>query len=144
MSKTKHNTNMKMKRGTIREDGMVFWKKDSRYKNNEYWITKEKYDQWTNREKNKALEYASNNREKAKIKSKEWREKNKEKHRAYSLNWQKQNAEKVNLKNKLWKKKNPERYKEFQKKYDASVPETKRRHAASRRCKKKKIGRAHV
>ena len=129
---------MKIKRGTIGINGMIFWKNDSRYKNGEYWITKEKYEQWTNREKNKSLEYALNNKEKAKIKSKEWREKNKEKHRQYSLNWQKQNADRVNARNKKWKKNNEEKYKEFQKKYNASVPDKKRKHAANRRCKKKK------
>jgi len=128
---------MKIKRGTIREDGMVFWKKDSRYKDSEYWITKEKYEKWTNREKSKSLEYAAKNREKAKIKSKQWRENNKEKHRAYSLNWQKQNSTRVNIKNKKWKKNNEEKYKEFQKKYSMSVPEKKQKDAANRRCKKR-------
>jgi hypothetical protein len=137
MEKNKHNTNMKIKRGTIGEDGMIFWKNDSRYKDGQYWITKEKFEQWTNREKNKSLEYALNNREKAKIKSKQWRKENKEKHRKYSLNWQKQNPNRVNKKNKKWKQNNLEKYKQIQKNYSKSVPEKKQKNAANRRCRKK-------
>lgn len=128
---------MKIDKGTIREDGMVFWKHGKSYKDNQYWITKEKYEKWKERERLKSLEYSRNNKEKKKEISRKWRENNREKHRAYSINWAKENPDRVNKRNKLWKQKNPERYKEFQKKYNSSVPEKKRKHAATRRCKKK-------
>jgi hypothetical protein len=35
---------MKLKRGTIREDGKVFWIYNSRSLNGEYWVSKEKFD----------------------------------------------------------------------------------------------------
>lgn len=178
---------MKYKRGTIREDGFMFWRES---KGKEIWLTLEDFEKkkiefkeyakkrylankdkvianskkWRENNKEKYLELSrvwqkakyrklhppkpiiteaqkakklEIKKQQARERSKRWRIKNKEKHRAYSLNWAKENPDIVNKRNKLWKQQNPERYKEFQRKYNLSVPEKKRKNAATRRCKKK-------
>jgi len=46
----------KLKRGTIREDGMVFWAYAKNLKSGEHWITKNKYDEKLSKEKERLLQ----------------------------------------------------------------------------------------
>ena len=60
---------MKLKRGTIREDGMIFWAYTS--KGNEWWMNKEKFDIYFDKRKNtskeKIKEYSKKYRENKKL-----------------------------------------------------------------------------
>jgi hypothetical protein len=92
----------KLKRGTIREDGMVFWAYHKTSKNGEYWVTPEKFNELIEKDKESSRAQYRKNPEKAKErrraryknnpeKAKEiwraWREKN----RGYSRDWYKRN-----------------------------------------------------
>jgi hypothetical protein len=52
----------RLKRGTIREDGKVFWKYAPNYPNNEKWVTKERFASYKKYE----ADYRANNSEKLK------------------------------------------------------------------------------
>ena len=74
---------MRLKSGTIREDGMIFWGYQSRTRQ-EYWVLPEKYAY--SLEKRRASQAA-------------WRKANPEKQRALSAAWSKANPEKTRMSN---------------------------------------------
>jgi len=88
---------MKLKQGTIREDGMVFWQYYSSGK--ERWVTSEKYN-----------EIYSKRREQKKVRYWEKLKENK----AYSKAYRESNKDSINQKIKLWRTKNPQRCRELQ------------------------------
>lgn len=70
---------MKIKRGTIRKDGMIFWgyyKKNSLL--NEYWITKDRYEKYIISERNRSRNRYKKNSEANLNSCKKWYKKNKE------------------------------------------------------------------
>ena len=111
----------KLKRGTTREDGMVFWGYGKFYKNNEYWLFPDEFKNLSEKMKNRRKEiYLKNkdilkekrkkrinaNKEKYTLIWKSEREKYKENRAAYSKEYYKNNKEKVYLANKKWRQKN--------------------------------------
>ena len=106
---------MKLKRGTIREDGMIFWAYTS--KGNEWWMNKEKFDIYFDKRKNTSKEkikeyskkYRSNNLHKLKTYNKEYRKKNKQKVKTWKSNIYKLNAEKKCEQTKKHYRKNKEK-----------------------------------
>jgi hypothetical protein len=106
---------MKLKRGTTREDGMIFWSYTSR--GNEWWMNKEKFDAYTDKSKNTSKEnkkkyskkYRSNNLHKLKIYNKEYRKKNKQNVKTWKSNIYKLNAEKKREQTKKHYRKNKEK-----------------------------------
>lgn len=72
---------MKPKRGDIREDGKIFWKRCKTCQNGEYWITKEKFDIYLEKKREQRRKEYRNNPEKTRIQLNKWREKNREKAR---------------------------------------------------------------
>jgi len=66
------------KQGDIREDGMVFWQYKPAAKNGEYWVTKEKYEQFNQTKK----QYRKNNRDKINSGIYLWKKRNPEKAKA--------------------------------------------------------------
>jgi hypothetical protein len=126
---------MRIKRGTIREDGLVFWANE---RGREIWLTKENFE----KKKQKFKEYIQKkwypkNKEKVIEKVREWIKQNKEKRNKYCREWARKNYSKSCASKKAWKINNPEKRKEVQRKYDLSIPEKKSKYAATRRCKKK-------
>lgn len=77
---------MKYKRGTLREDGFIFWRES---KGKEIWLTLENFE----KKKTEFKEYAKKrylaNKDKVIANSKKWRENNKEKYLELSRIWQK-------------------------------------------------------
>lgn len=111
----------KLKRGQVREDGMIFWGYGKNYKNNEYWLSSEQFEELSFKMRQKRKEYYLNNKktieekrrnriiqnkEKYSLIWKNEREKYKEKREAYFKEYYKNNKEKVYLANKKWRTKN--------------------------------------
>lgn len=111
----------KLKRGQVREDGMIFWGYGKNYKNNEYWLSSEQFEELSLKMRQKRKEYYLNNKktieekrrnriiqnkEKYSLIWKNEREKYKEKREAYFKEYYKNNKEKVYLANKKWRTKN--------------------------------------
>jgi hypothetical protein len=126
---------MKIKRGTVREDGLVFW---SRKNGKEIWVTVEQF------EKNK-LQYKEyiqkkwypKNREKVIAKVSEWIKQNKEKRNKYCRDWARKNYSKSYASKKAWRLNNPEKNKEAQKNHYILYPENRVKKLALRRCRQK-------
>ena len=106
---------MRLKRGTIREDGMIFWSYQGTGK--EYWALPEKYAPMVERsqatsaawrkanpEKNGA--WAKANQKRARATSAAWRKANPEKQRASNAARYKANREKILASNAAWYKAN--------------------------------------
>jgi hypothetical protein len=85
---------MKIKQGTQREDGLVFY---GVQKGKEKWITQDRFIYYRNAQT-------------------EWRLKNKERAKELVKNWIRLNSEKVKQSNKNWRKNNPEKIKVTNKK----------------------------
>jgi hypothetical protein len=88
-----------IKRGTIREDGKVFWCYDERSKNPEVWIDKDVY---------------KNRHEKDKIRSKKWNADNLDKFKSNSKRWNQRNRERCREYCKKWRSKNKKRKREYE------------------------------
>jgi ATP/maltotriose-dependent transcriptional regulator MalT len=101
---------MKLKRGTVREDGMVFMN----YKTNgkEWWATLEKYEELKNRDKKAHVDWRSENKDVVSQRNKSWREANPEKARENLRRWVSQNKERSNELKRNWRKNNPEKAKQ--------------------------------
>jgi 5-methylcytosine-specific restriction endonuclease McrA len=112
---------IKLKRGDIREDGMIFWGYGKSYTNNEYWLPIDEFSKLSEKMKQSRKEaYLKNkgilkekrqkrinaNREKYTLIWKNEREKYKEKRETYFKEYYKNNKEKVYLANKKWREKN--------------------------------------
>jgi hypothetical protein len=99
---------MKLKRGTVREDGMVFM---HMVRGKEYWATPEKYEELKNRDKNLQKEWRKDNKDIVSQRNKAWREANPEKARENLRRWYKKNKEWANQSKREWAKRNPEKLK---------------------------------
>ena len=77
--------NMKQKRGTIREDGMIFWQQKA---GKEIWLTAKKFEKLKAYCKKYAKEKYLANKDQVVAKSKKWRQENKEKYLETSRVWQ--------------------------------------------------------
>jgi hypothetical protein len=100
---------MKIKRGTIREDGMVFM---HMVRGKEYWATQEKYDELKNRDKKNQSKLRQDNPELISIRQKQWRDSNPEKAKENLRQWRKKNKDYVNQKAREWNKNNQSKIKE--------------------------------
>jgi hypothetical protein len=113
---------MKLRRGTIREDGLIFWGYHSNGK--EYWAVPEKYAYkleqlrascaaWYKANSEKVRTYSAAwqkaNREKARTTAAAWRKANFERKRASAAAWYKANHEKKRALGVAWRKANSER-----------------------------------
>ena len=93
---------MKLKRGIIRKDGMVFWEYSIGYKNKDRWVTSDKF-----------LELKKDQV----LRLKKWRTKNPQKHNNNSKKWQKANPKKCRENTDKWCKANLEKVKETRNNY---------------------------
>lgn len=100
---------MKIKRGTIREDGMVFM---HMVRGKEYWATQEKYNELKNRDKKNQSKLRQDNPELISIRQKQWRDSNPEKAKENLRQWRKKNQDYVNQKAREWNKNNQSKIKE--------------------------------
>lgn len=101
----------RMKRGTIREDGMVFLKYANSCKNGQQWVTQEEYSKRIARQKDKAAEWRKRNREKARGYYRGWLVNNRPKAREACKRWASKNAEKRKRDFRLWAKNNRDKIK---------------------------------
>jgi len=116
---------MKLKRGTVREDGMIFWSYIS--KGNEWWMSESEYNEYrlkTNKQckiKKKLYyaEYSKKNKEKIRLKNQKYRRENKEKVRNWKSNVYALNAERMKAYQRKWAKENAAKVRERQRKYSA-------------------------
>jgi hypothetical protein len=77
--------NMKQKRGTVREDGMIFWQQKAE---KEIWLTAEKFKKLKAYCKKYAKEKYLANSDKRKADAQKWRQENKERYLELSRAWQ--------------------------------------------------------
>jgi hypothetical protein len=100
---------MKLKRGTIREDGMVF----SHYHRGgkERWITQAMLESQKNRDKKFHKKWRSENQDVVSGRNKAWREANPDKARDNLREWRNKNREKNLESTREWRKANPEKVK---------------------------------
>lgn len=116
---------MKLKRGTIREDGKIFFSYTS--KGGEWWVSEERYNEYRLKAKNickikkkiYADKYRKKNLEKLRLSNKKYRRENKEKVRNWKSNVYAFNAEKMKAYQRKWAKENPEKIRDRVKKYSA-------------------------
>jgi len=80
-----------IKRGTIREDGKIFWCIDNRLKNPEIWLDQNAYQNRHNKDKIRSKKWNSDNLHKVKSNSKSWNQRNKDKCREYCKKWRSKN-----------------------------------------------------
>jgi len=110
-----------MKRGTIKENGMVFWSYQKGCPNNEWWVTPEKFlemkqetaknakkyrDLDIQKHRDRCRKYREENREACLLAQREWRKNNKEKIKKYDSSWREKNKDKYKASQKKWKQKN--------------------------------------
>jgi len=69
---------MKLTKGYIREDGMVFWSYTSRYKSGERWVTKDQFDKYQDYYKNYNKKRHEENRDEAIERTRNWVKANRE------------------------------------------------------------------
>jgi hypothetical protein len=100
---------MKIKRGTVREDGMVFM---HMVRGKEYWATQEKYAELKHRDKKAQSKLRHDNPELISIRQKQWRDSNPEKAKENLRKWRKKNKDYVNQKVREWNKNNPSKIRE--------------------------------
>jgi hypothetical protein len=97
---------LKLKKGHVREDGMVFWNYGKNYPNGEYWVKKEKFEDLDRKKKESYKKYyprkkheyrkrdavyRARNKEKLEKKHKERYSKNREHFLEYGKTWRKNN-----------------------------------------------------
>jgi hypothetical protein len=86
---------MKLKRGTIRDDGMIFWGYTKKDKQGEWWVRQNKFNELNELGKIKR----NNNRDVRILDLKKWRAKNKSKIKQYAkkyyINYYNQNKQKI-------------------------------------------------
>ena len=80
-----------IKRGTIREDGKVFWCYDNRLKNPEVWLDQYVYKDRYKKDKIRSKKWNYDNLDKFKNNSKRWNQKNRERCREYCKRWRSKN-----------------------------------------------------
>jgi len=112
---------MKMKRGAIKENGMVFWSYHKGLPNNEWWVTPEKFLEMKKKttenarkyrnldiqkHRDRCRKYREENREACLLSQREWRKNNKEKVKQYESSWREKNKDKYKASQKKWKEKN--------------------------------------
>ena len=115
---------MKLRRGTIREDGLIFWGYHSSGK--EYWVVPEQY---------------AHKKEKRRASCAAWYKANPERKRAVAAAWNKANPEKV----QSWNRANPERKRAAAAAWNKANPERRRVLRArwnKANCKKKRASSA--
>lgn len=115
---------MRLKQGTIREDGMIFWGYQGTGK--EYWVVPEKYANMLEKRRASFAAWAKANPEKKWALDLAWRKANPEKNRARSAAWIKANPEKKKASNAAWAKANPERKRALSGAWTKANPEKKR------------------
>jgi len=81
----------KIKKGFTREDGMVFWCYNKFATNGQTWITKEKYQIYTERNKEKNRIQYKLKPQKKNLKNKEWYSKNKDRKKIVGYKWVEKN-----------------------------------------------------
>lgn len=101
---------MKLKRGTIREDGMVFM---HMVRGKEYWATPEKYAELKSRDKKVQGNLRKSNPEIISKRQKAWRESNPEKAKQNLRNWRNNNRDYDLARTKEWRIENPEKVKQM-------------------------------
>lgn len=127
---------MKISRGTIREDGMMFWQRKGK---KEIWLTPEKFE----KAKKDYKEYIQTKwypKNKAKVieQSRQWRNNNRERKNKYCRDWARKNHAKSYISKKTWRLNNPEKNKEAQKNHYILYPENRMKKLALRRCRERK------
>jgi 5-methylcytosine-specific restriction endonuclease McrA len=120
------------KRGDVREDGKIFW---GRVHKSDCWLSKEKFDQYKQKEKEAAQRNYIKNLEYRAKKMSDWYKENKGRHIAASMDWVKKNPdgrkaiykryyrknkEKVESANKKWRSENPLRVKAISRNINAN------------------------
>ena len=108
-------SNLKLKQGTIRNDGMVFWQYYKTGK--ERWVSIEKYKEIRQRNIEKSKKRWQENKEKYKKRCKEYRDKNKEKLSLYLKEWRSKNQEKCKHLKNSWRKKNRDKFRKTSRDY---------------------------
>jgi hypothetical protein len=97
---------MKLKKGHIREDGMVFWSYTKRNKSGERWVSKDQFEKYQDHyRKYDLIRYQKNKENFIKV-SREWRENNKEKLKQACAKWRIENKERLKQKSAEYNKKN--------------------------------------
>jgi len=127
---------MKISRGTIREDGMVFWQRKG---NKEIWLTLENFG----KAKKEYKEYIQTKwypKNKANVieRAKKWADNNPEKRKETCQRWLSKNYNKAYNSKKAWRLNNPEKNKEAQKNHYILYPENRMKKLALRRCRERK------
>lgn len=109
------NLKIKLKQGTIRNDGMVFWQYYKTGK--ERWVSKEKYNEIRQKHIEKFKKRREVNKEKDKARCRKYREQNKEKLSLYLKEWRKKNQEKCRHLKNSWRDKNRDRFRKTSRDY---------------------------
>jgi len=106
----------------------VFLKYAASCKNGEQWVTAEDFGKRINRQKEKAREWRSNNRQKMHAHYREWLESNRDKARQACKNWAAKNKEKRKRDFKVWAEANGDKIKaSYQRNKDKNLSRIKRR-----------------
>lgn len=98
---------MKLKRGTIREDGMVFWRYNPSAKNGEHWVTQDQIIQLKEKHHKRVYEYRKKNIEKVRASQRKCYYKTKEKQLARQKEYRKTIRAKINEYEKRHRENNP-------------------------------------
>lgn len=108
-------SNLRLKQGSIRDDGMVFWQ--YYHTGKERWVSPEKYQEIRKNNIEKSKKRWLENKEENKKINKEYRQKNKEKLSLYLKEWRKRNQEKCRHLKNSWRNKNRDRFRKTSRDY---------------------------
>jgi len=97
----------KLKRGFVREDGMVFWQYSIKSKTGEYWLTPERFEEYKIKCKGIRSKWFHKNIDKVGNRLKEWRLANPNKNKEAKENWIKKNPDKRKQIASEYQRKNP-------------------------------------
>jgi len=109
------NLKIKLKQGTVRYDGMVFWQ--YYHTGKERWVSTEKYNEIRQRHIEKCKKRWQENKEKNKERCREYRKQNKEKLSLYLKEWRKRNQEKCRHLKNSWRDRNRDRFRKTSRDY---------------------------
>jgi hypothetical protein len=96
------------KRGDVREDGMIFWKRTKEY---DRWLTPEKFEQYRAKHANGVKQYCRRNKDERKAYFDKWYSENRHIHQKIGSAWAKRNRGKVLEYQKTSRSKKPDHYK---------------------------------
>jgi len=140
----------KLKRGTVRDDGLVFLRYRKSCKNGEYWITPDKFIEYNNRQKESGDAWRKRNPEKSKECCRASYQKNRQKKLDYHRNRRAKNPEIYQARQNAYRqanreaeraranarrKKDPEKYRKRIREYHKTHPEKRCALEAKRRAK---------